>query len=54
MTEHDFAVLGARLLLIQRYHLPMRAVAVLPDDAAMAIAGAALSAEDEIARGVTR
>lgn len=54
MTPEAFAALGARLLLIQRYHLPMRAVAVLPDDAAMAIAGAALSAEDEIVRAVTR
>lgn len=54
MTPEAFAALGARLTLTQRFHLPMRLVAALPDGAAMAVAGAALDARDNFVKEATR
>lgn len=49
MTPEDMAVLGARLLLMRRCHLTVAQVVALPDDDALAIAGAVLDG-DEIVR----
>lgn len=49
MTPRDFAVLGARLLLMQRFHLPQQAVVALSDDDAITVASAALTAAGQAA-----
>lgn len=52
MTPSSFAALGARLLLVQRFRLPMQAVVALSDEAAMTVASAALTAADQTAEHV--
>lgn len=51
MTPESFAALGARLLLIQRFCLPMPAVVALSDEGAITVASAALTAAEHIAGG---
>jgi hypothetical protein len=47
MTPEPFAALGARLMLMQRFHLPQQLVVALSDEAAIAVASAALTAADQ-------
>jgi hypothetical protein len=48
MTPESFAALGARLLLMQRYWLPMRLVVAMSDEDAVTVASAALNAADQV------
>jgi hypothetical protein len=48
MTPESFAALGARLLLMQRYRLPMQLVVAMADEAAVTVATAALNAADQV------
>jgi len=44
MTPESLAVLGARLLLVQRFRLPQQLVVAMSDEAAVAVASAGLTA----------
>jgi hypothetical protein len=48
MTPESMVALGARLLLMQRYRLPMQLVAAMTDEAAVAAATVALNAADRV------
>jgi hypothetical protein len=49
MTPESFAALGARLLLVQRFHLPQHVAAAMPDENAITLATAALTVADQVA-----
>ena len=46
MTPSSFAALGGRLLLVQRFRLPMAAVVALSDEGAITVASAVLTAAE--------
>jgi len=48
MTPESLTALGARLMLTRRFYFTPQVVAAMPDDAVIAIAGAALKADDLI------
>lgn len=53
MTPESFAALGARLMLMRRFHFPMQIVVAMSDEAAVTVASAALTAADGMADYLT-
>lgn len=48
MTPESFAALGARLLLVDRFRLPLTVVAAMSDENAVTVAPTALAAADGV------
>jgi hypothetical protein len=54
MTPESMVALGARLVLIQRFYLPMRLVVAMTDEDAVTVASTALTAADQMAEHAAR